>query len=189
MWICAALALLAAGRNLCTGWRHSLLGSAGVEMISGAWNICISTRDLDLMYSVSADVVKQLLQTQNIEWFHTKDQSNRKECTEAQQQFPSPPSLKPVVWQCDKAARCVCLRGDSRVGGHDKCLRGRGRMTGPTQGTLADCKRERSVQKGIVILLTGMQVCWLFGSSRSCRAGEGSSNLQPGQLIIPRHPI
>lgn len=43
------------------------------DLISGAWDICISTRDLSLMYSVSTDVGKQLLQTQNIEWFHTKD--------------------------------------------------------------------------------------------------------------------
>lgn len=148
MWICAALPLLAAGRNLCTGWRHSLLGSAGVEMISGAWNICISTRDLDLMYSVSTDVVKQLLQTQNIEWFHTKDQSNRKECTEAQQQFPSPPSLKPVVWQCDKAARCVCLRGDSRVGAMtsvckaEERWRGQRREHWQTVRGSAVCKKE-----------------------------------------------
>lgn len=174
MWVCAVLPLLAAGRYLCTGWRHSVLGSAGVEMISGAWNICISTRDLNLMYSVSTDVLKQLLQTQNIEWFHTKDQSNRKECMEAQERFPSPPSLKPVEWQCDKAARCVCLRGDSRVGAVTSVCEAEEGWWGQHREHWQDCKRECNVQNRIVILLTGIQVCWLFSSSCSCRAGEGS---------------
>lgn len=53
-------------------------GSAGTEMIwfQGheifAFQPCLNT-DLNLMYSVSTDLGKQALQSQNIERFHTKD--------------------------------------------------------------------------------------------------------------------
>lgn len=100
---------------------YSLLGSAGTEMIWVQGHEIFAFQphqntDLDSMYSVSTDLGRQPLQTQNIERFHTTAWSNRKRVWNHSSDFPRLSLsiyIRPVEWHYDKAAQCICLRGDS----------------------------------------------------------------------------